>query len=242
MWNVTAGSEEVALVAAPGPNGKLLLRANGRLVTAPIAPEELEREFSFGGTRFRFTRDGETLSVDRIGEDVRPEPPSEQFLFTMRWIGGGFLAASLVALVSIFLPETLLATSAALAGVVRFRGRELVVEDSGALFFPLRLSLFASALLLGVTGFVAVRDLWPIDILRKALTAVPWLVVGMVLFAAMLTDRALHGRLHARLEWEDAMAVLDKVHTAGVTGLVLLACAAGVALYCTATRPPPLFR
>lgn len=224
MWTVMAGTREVVFVAAPGPNGRILLRANGRLVTAPIAPEELEREFAFEGMRFRFTRDGDALQVESIGDDVVPDRPSEPLLSTIeaRWFGVAFLAAALAALVAMSVPGLPLSP-----GDLRF-------------FRLLRVALFVNALMLGVTGIVSLWRLWPDAILRKAFAGVPWLAVGSLVPAAMITDRVLHRQAHENLGWIEASAVLHKVHTIGVTGLLILGCAAGLFLYFAMTRRFPI--
>jgi hypothetical protein len=202
---VTAGTREVVFVAAPGPNGKVLLRADGRMVTSPIAPEELEREFSFEGMRFRFTRDGEALRVEGIG-DALLEPETEMVSMLSssetRWFGVGFLVAAVVAL-----------------------GVWLGLNDVRFVSL-LRVALIGNAVLLAVIGVESLRRLWPEARLRKAYAIVPWIVVGSMVLAAMITDRALHREAEG----------MRGVHVGGAIGLIVLACAAGASIYFGATR------
>lgn len=208
-WTVTAGTREVVFVAAPGPNGKVLLRADGRMVTSPIAPEELEREFSFEGMRFRFSRDGEALQVEAIG-DALPETEMVPVFSSheSRRFGIGFLVTAVVAWI-------------------------VWVGLGDAWFFSLlRDALIGNAVLLGITGVASLRRHWPESTLRKAYTIVPWIAVGSMVLAAMITDRVLHREAE----------VPRGLHMVGAIGLFLLACAAGASIYFAETRRSPIMK
>jgi hypothetical protein len=69
-WTTTTG---VVVTATLAPNGKTLLRAEGRMLTAPIPREEDVRIFAAGGRTCRLDRQGDGFTFAEIA-DAGPQP------------------------------------------------------------------------------------------------------------------------------------------------------------------------
>lgn len=71
-WDVEVNGQTHAVSVERTPNGKDVVRVNGRVATKPMAEEETERSVSVGGVPYtlRFTRaHGYELEVDELGAE-----------------------------------------------------------------------------------------------------------------------------------------------------------------------------
>ena len=220
-WNFEVGGKRVTISVVRAPNGKMIVRANGRIATPALAEGEQERSFTAEGAQFHLQRIGDSFQVEQVvGEEPEPEPgfvvhtseapqtasESEVVQRHLKIFG----AAGVALLGACFLLRLLMTSEIARLVTKRAFTLEMLVGFAligGAALLLLRVAWAPSALYFATWGIGAVALLGMIDV-----------------------DLRAHRQIASAADPADALRFLGSVHWSGLILLVLAAGASGALL------------
>jgi hypothetical protein len=209
MWSVRIGRAQCEITASPGPNGKVFVRAYGKLVTPPIAPAELEREFGIDGWQFLLVREGAAWRLDELG--YLPPLPVDPNAALPDHFGRRTVAIIVALFLALFTAlVTALPLAARLPDGASGEGPETAMRFADSLRWPAWTTIVGALLII---AFVVSRS-------PRGIRITSWTMMILLAIGMLRTDLILHGALDGDA---GAMPVLTGVHA---TGLFVLAAAA----------------
>lgn len=250
-WQLSVGGRSVAIVVAESPaNGKLFIRANGRIVGPPLSPAERERLFAFEGRRYRVHRDAAgTLQLDELDpplvappREVRPVvlPPvkpwrrpllsDEPYTYVV--------AASVIAigvingLIATYMLETRTwARLADLHATIAGAGPDITLLHS-QLAAAIRGGLVAQAMIACViTAFGVLLVLRAAPHARLVIQCAAWAMLGQAIETCAISDRLLHQMFFTVAKPAEATRLIAPLHATGWVVILLTAVVSGILLH-----------
>ncbi|HSP16298.1 MAG TPA: hypothetical protein VLV78_16240 [Thermoanaerobaculia bacterium] len=242
QWQLPVAGREVTFIAEEGPNGKLVLRVNGRMVAQPLGPGETVRRFTFEGRQFLIRRTDEGAGL----EDVTP-PPLEPIEFGSTT---NLAPSSIVWRGRIYFTVALLIFIGSLTSCMRIRSmQETVRRAQNPVILNgeqpdtrgLERTLAAGELMMSGLAwetFFAFFGMMGAGILMrgfrwasKGLEVVTWLMFLFVVFMTARVDRLVHTQMNAAYDPLPAAAVIHKLHVSSVTSMIFFGLIAGGMLH-----------
>jgi hypothetical protein len=253
-WVHLIAGRPVTFTADLAQNGKLFIRANGRVVAAPLAPGEHERIFSIDGELLRLHRKQDGLELDVITPEVIDETEPQTAGPEIResesiWHNHAFEPPPsvrirgriyLAALVLIFIVTVISAMR-----MQNFRERAQRAENYSVRLEPRpfaeprRFARFeaASAILISGltwTAFLSFLAMAGTGFLIKGfrwaprvLETITWLMLAFLTLMMIRVDRVLHIQINSALEPVPAAQAIDQIHSGQLRTFVVIALIAG---------------
>lgn len=259
-WQIEVAGKPVTFIAQVGANGKVFLRADGRVVAQPLGETEAERVFAHIGAQFRLYRSGDGLALELIHQEpVEDQPVVATATQTRKRASRSMLERiaasydappSVVARARIILAIAVLIMAGATVSALRFEAqRELVrqlqhspiVGETSLDERGLERLDFAATTMASVRWWTAVFAFIGIMASGFLMRGFPWAprVVEAIAWAGLLVhayavvriDRLNHVQLHAAFNPVEAGTKLAVVHAGTVASVVVTALIAGAVIH-----------
>ncbi|HEX9161921.1 MAG TPA: hypothetical protein VF980_09480 [Thermoanaerobaculia bacterium] len=241
-WNVEVNRRPYRVTVTAAPNGKMMVRANGRIVAPPQPPGTLDCWFNIETDGFHLHGSAEQLRLDpvvvQVEKDNEPErepapapdlPSAERVQWrVVTFMTVGVLLFLLSSCSAVFVTTVALRFStmeiAAPAGTVF---SDPAVENSHGILGAIRAGCILEAFvgvaaIAGAALLLRGHKLAPI-----VLEGVCWAIVGVAIIAVAAVDVLSHRQLVLAYQPQAALRWLSIVHFSGGMMLVLLGVASG---------------
>jgi hypothetical protein len=249
QWQMPVAGRTVTFTAQDGPNGKLIIRANGRMVTQPLGPDEEVRRFPFDGQEFLIRRNAEGIDLEAV-EPVPVEPIDfgsssgtldtppgvvlrGRIYFTIALL---FFIGSLLSAVRISMMQERIrgAQNPVILNGEQPDTRGLDRAQAAGSLMVSALSWEAFLAFLGMIGAgMLMRGFrWA----SPALETITWLMLIFVTFMLARVDRLIHVQMNAAFDPVPAALVIHNLHRNSVTWIVIFALITGGLLHLVGRR------
>jgi hypothetical protein len=241
QWSVETVNGPCSITAAPLPNGKLAIRANGRIVAPPMTPDESESVFAVADLLVRIRR-GEGGALELSSEplpvvEVEVEPAAPVAVGGMSSdarisvVGLAFIIAALFLLVkAISFSSSIAEFTQTMASETVREVRDPSLMRLGMIFASLRGGARGEVLAALLLIVAATTLFFRAKCSPAFLEVTAWGLIFPPVYAMLLVDRVYHIQLFSALAPGEAAQSLEEVHAHGLIALITLVALAGVLL------------
>ena len=245
-WQFNVRGRRIVVTAVRAPNGKIIIRANARIVTTPLGEAERECFFLAEGAQFHLERVGGGIRVQEMpitlvaqpeldaAPGIVPQPESVQrrvVLFAL----AGIVQMIICILLRLLFAAEIARLEAAIENVTSQPGVEVLVAKKGAentagtvnamkRAFTLE-ALVGLAMIVGA-ALLLLRVPWA----PAALYFATWGILGVAVLSLIEIDIRAHRHFAFAFHHTEAAKFLRGVHSGGVFTLIIAAIATGVLL------------